>query len=178
MDRAVALTDIVLFLECFRQCFTTPGFYYFQQFVQAFWLGTGRRTGTAVWQGSARERHFSCFHRFLATYRWSPAALARRLLDVTLAQLGIERAATGKLCLTCAADDTLVRKFGSRLEGAGWQHDAMAPNPKAPLAFGQCWVVLGLLAPCRGRWRCFPFAAWLFRPAQSVGAPPRHETKL
>ena len=54
----------------------------------------------------------------------------------------------------------------------------MAPNPKAPLAFGQCWVVLGLLAPCRGRWRCFPFAAWLFRPAQSVGAPPRHETKL
>jgi hypothetical protein len=100
------------------------------------------------------------------------------LLEVTLARLGIERDAAGKLCLTLAGDDTLVRKFGRQLEGAAWQHDAMAPNPKAPIAFGQCWVVLGLLAKIRGRWRCFPFAAWLFRPAKSVGAPQTHETNL
>jgi hypothetical protein len=165
-------------LELFRQCFTAPAFIHFQQFALTFWLGEGRRTGTAVWRASAQARHFSCFHRFLVTYRWSPEALGRRLLEVVLAQLGLADRTEGKLVLTIAADDTLTRKFGRRLEGSGWQHDAMAPNPKAPLAFGQCFVVLGLLAATGGRWRCFPFAAWLFRPEQSAGAPHTHETKL
>lgn len=178
MERAAALTAIVGFLDCFRQCFTAPGFGYFQAFVLTYWLGEGRRTGTAVWRAAQGERHFSCFHRFLVTYAWSPDAVAKRLLDVTLARLGLTRDAAGRLLLTVAADDTLVRKFGRLLEGAGWQHDAMAPNPQAPLAFGQCFVCLGLLAKVHGHWRCFPLAAWLFRPEKSAGAPATHETKL
>ena len=178
MDRAAALFFIVAFLPEFRHCFTAPGFHHFQDFVLAYWLGEGHRTVTAVWRSTTGRRHFSCFHRFLVTYRWSPNAVAQRLLTVALARLGIAPGADGKLWLTLAADDTLVRKFGRRLEGAGWQHDAMAPSPKAPIAFGQCFVVVGLLAQTHGRWRCFPFAAWLFRPAKSAGAPQTQETKL
>lgn len=181
MERAAALTAIVVFLEAFRQCFTAPGFRYFQEFVLAFWLGEGRRCVTAVWRRPVRG-HFSCFHRFLVTYAWSPDAVARRLLAVTLERPGIEKGADGKLWLTLVADDSRVRKFGPgalwAMEGAGWQHDAMAPNPKAPITFGQCFVVLGLLWKTAGRWRCFPFAAWLFRPEKSAGAPQTHETKL
>src|SRR5437762_12439986 len=95
MDRAVALTHIVAFLECFRQCFTAPGFYYFQQFVQAFWLGTERRTVTQVWRFAGAAKHFSNFHRFLKTYRWSPEALTARLITVLLARLGLTRDGQG-----------------------------------------------------------------------------------
>lgn len=178
MDRAAALNAIVALLDGFRQCFTQPGFYYFREFVLTAWLGEGRRTVTAVWQAAAGPRHFSCFHRFLATYRWSAAGVARRLFDLVLAQLGAERDASGQQWLTVAIDDTLTRKYGRCLEGAGWQHDAMAPNPKAPLAWGQCFVMLGVLHQRGERWRCFPVAAWLFRPEKSAGAPPQHETKL
>jgi len=85
--------------------------------VLACWLGEGRRTVTAVWRTAILDRHFSCFHRFLVSYHWSPDAVTRRLLEVTVERLGIERDAEGKLCLTLVADDTLVRKFGRGAAG-------------------------------------------------------------
>ena len=177
MDRAVALTAIVPFLACFRQCFTQPGFFYFQQFVLACWLETERRTVTQVWRFAATAKHFSNFHRFLKTYRWSPEALTTRLLAVLLARLDFPQDDQGRRWLLVALDDTLVRKFGRKMEGAGWQYDAMAPNPAAPLAFGQCWVTLGLLWHQHDRWWFLAGAAWLFRPPK-VTPQAQQETKL
>jgi len=70
MDRPVALTHVIGFLAGLRECFTAPGFFYFQQFVQAFWLGAERRTVTQVCRFAASSKHFSNFHRFLKTYQW------------------------------------------------------------------------------------------------------------
>ena len=180
MDRAVALTDIVVFLECFRQCFTAPGYYYFQQFVRTFWLGDERRTVTAVYRQARGGKHFSNFHRFLKTYRWSPAAVTLTLVRTVLARLGLGPDPAGVCWVNVALDDTLTRKWGRKMEGASWQHDPMSPAPKGkkpPLAFGHCWVVLGLLWPHGSRWLFLAWGAWLFRPPK-ITPQAEQETKL
>lgn len=68
------------------------------------------------------------------------------------------------------------------MEHAGWQHDPMSPAPRgpggrAPLAFGHCWVTVGLLWAHAGQWRFLAWAAWLFRPPQCTPAD-QQETKL
>lgn len=180
MDRPVALREIIGFLAAFRHCFTAPGFFYFQQFVRTFWLGEGRRTVTAVWRQACSHQHFSNFHRFLKTYRWSPAAVTLTLVRVVLTRLGVVPDATGVGWVNVALDDTLTRKWGRKMEGASWQHDPMSPAPKGKqplLAFGQCWVVLGLLWPHGERWLFLAWAAWLFRPPK-ITPLAQQETKL
>lgn len=180
MDRPAALMDIIGFLECFRQCFTAPGFFYFHQFVRTFWLGEGRRTVTAVCRQAGTDKHFSNFHRFLKTYRWSSAAVTRTLVRVVLAQLGVSPDPTGVCWVNTALDDTLTRKWGRKMERASWQHDPMSPAPKGkkpPLAFGHCWVTLGLLWPHGERWLFLAWAAWLFRPPK-ITPEAEQETKL
>jgi hypothetical protein len=180
MDHPVALPDIIGFLAAFRHCFTAPGFFYFQQFVQHFWLGEGRRTVTAVYRQARAGQHFSNFHRFLKTYRWEPEAVTRTLVTHVLTQLGCGPDPTGCCWVNAALDDTLTRKWGRKMEAASWQHDPMSPAPKGgkpPLAFGHCWVMLGLLRPHGERWLFLAWAAWLFRPPK-VTPQDQQETKL
>jgi hypothetical protein len=180
MDHPVALSDIIGFLNGFRPCFTAPGFFYFQQFVRAFWLGTERRTVTQVCRQARSDKHFSNFHRFLKIYRWSPEAVARTLILLVLARLGLGPDATGVCWVDTALDDTLTRKWGRKMEGASWQHDPMSPAPKGkkpPLAFGHCWVTLGLLWQQGDRWLFLAWAAWLFRPPK-ITPKEQQETKL
>lgn len=177
MENSVASPNIIPFLAAFRYCFTAPAFTYFCAFVQAFWLAEGRRTVTGVWRHAQTSKHFSNFHRFLKTYAWSPDEVARTLIRLLLAQLGLRPDASGLLWLTAALDDTFVRKWGRKMEGASWQHDAMAPNPKAPIAFGHCWVALGLLWQHNGRWLFLAWAAWLFRPPK-ITPKEEQQTKL
>jgi hypothetical protein len=180
MDRAVALTEIVAFLAGFRQCFTAPGFHYFRHFVTAFCLSAERRTVTAVYRHAASAKHFSNFHRFLKSYRWSPTAVSQALARLVLAQLGVVPDATGTCWVAAALDDTLTRKWGRHMEGASWQHDPMSPTPRGKqpaLAFGHCWVTLGLLWPQGERWLFLAWAAWLFWPPKLTD-PADHETKL
>jgi|SRR5579862_248182 len=179
MDRAVALTEIVVFLECFRQCFTSPGFFYFQQFVRTFALGDGRRVVTAVCRAAGAGKHFSNFHRFLKSYRWTPEAVTRTLVLLVLARVGVTPVASG-CWVNVALDDTLTRKWGRKMEGASWQHDPMSPAPKGgkpPLAFGHCWVTVGLLWKLGQRWLFLAWAAWLFRPPK-ITPLDQQETKL
>ena len=166
------------FLEAFRPCFTAPSYRHFHAFVSNFWLGSGRRTVTAVCRQALGQRHFSCSHRFLKTYRWSRERVARCLALFTLRVFRLAPGPEGKCTVNLVLDDTLTRHFGRKMEGVARQYDAMAPNPQAPLARGRCWVMLGLLRKGTDRWRCVPWAAWLFWPEKALGAPAQHETKL
>jgi hypothetical protein len=78
MDRAAAFTTILAFLEGFRHCFTRRAFPYFVEFVEALWLEGSRRTVTRIWEFADARRHFSCYHRFLTTYRWNVGTVACR----------------------------------------------------------------------------------------------------
>jgi hypothetical protein len=177
MDQPVAHEFMMTFLERFRHLFTAPAFRYFVTFVEGFWLGEGRRTVTSLWRSSGKERHFSCFHRFLKTYQWSPLSLMRLLLLELLTWLGASRSPDGRVLVRVALDDTLTRKWGKKMEGAGWQYDPMAPHPKAKLAWGHCFVTLGLLWRHGSRWLFLGFALFLFRPPK-VTAKKQQETKL
>jgi hypothetical protein len=177
MDQPIALTHIMPFLEAFRHCFTAPAFGYFLAFVEGYWLADERRTVTNIWRRSGTTRHFSNFHRFLKTYQWAPPTLMRLLLLELLRFLGVLVAPEGVCVAPVALDDTLTRKWGKKMEGASWQYDAMAPHPKAKLAWGHCFVTLGLLARHAGRWLFLGFAIFLFRPPK-VTEKKEQETKL
>jgi hypothetical protein len=64
-----------------------------------------------------------------------------------LNQLGLEAAALlvppGE-AITVAADDSVFRRCGRKVHGAGWQHDGSAPS-KGKLSFGTCFVTAGIV---------------------------------
>jgi hypothetical protein len=84
--------------------------------------------------------HWSCFHRFFSHSAWSLDTLCH-----TLARLLLQRfAAEGPILL--AADDTLCRKRGLGLFGAGMHHDPLFSSKALKVfSWGHDWVVLALL---------------------------------
>jgi DDE superfamily endonuclease len=69
--------------------------------------------------------------------------------------------------LGVAADDSLFRRSGRRVHGAGWQHDGSAPG-RGRLGFGTCFVVAGIVAglPFCTRPVCLPVLARLVLPGK------------
>ena len=72
-----------------------------------------------------------------------------------------------------AVDDTLARKRGLKVFGAGMHHDPLLSTRKTALtSWGHCWVVLGVvLRPpfCGGRWFCLPVLFRLYVPKEAAG---------
>ena len=122
------------------------------------WVFARRRTVTAMIQaaGAVGKKHHSAFHRFFAAARWS-------LDELGLATFRLIRPWLGEL-IFLALDDTLARKSGRRMFGAGMHHDPLISSRKlAVLNWGHSWVMLGVLVrfPFRqDRWFCLPI---LFR---------------
>ena len=78
-------------------------------------------------------------HRFFATARWSAGQLGLRLLEL-IACLLVPVDAPVRL----VADDTLFRRSGREIYGAGWHHDPLGAG-RHPIAWGYNWVVVGVL---------------------------------
>lgn len=84
--------------------------------------------------------HWSRFHRFFSHYAWSLDDLCVILTRMLLAVL----APTGVVVL--AVDDTLCRKRGLNLFGAGMHHDPLLSSKAVKLvSWGHNWVVLCLI---------------------------------
>ena len=126
------------------------------------WLFAERRTVTGLIEAAdAMERkHFSVYHRFFASARWSLDELGFVLLEQLFPWLP-----DGPILL--ALDDTLARKRGRKMYGAGMHHDPLlSSRGQAVMNYGHCWVVLGVLVRfpfCRRRVFCLPilFALYL-----------------
>ena len=134
------------FLLAFQPCFTRPGFSSFWALTCAWILCSGRRSLTRVIQSGelGRFKHFCSFHRFFSQARWNLDDLGLRIFQLLL-----------PFCsevLTGAVDDTLARKSGRHIWGAGMHHDPLRSTQKRPFfSFGHSWVVLSLHVS-------FPFA--------------------
>jgi hypothetical protein len=134
------------FLLAFQPCFTRPGFSSFWALTCAWILCAGRRSLTRVIQSGelGRFKHFCSFHRFFSQARWNLDDLGLCILQLLL-----------PFCpevLTGAVDDTLARKSGRHIWGAGMHHDPLRSTQKRPFfSFGHSWVVLSLHVS-------FPFA--------------------
>jgi len=127
------------FLLAFQPCFTQPGFSSFWALACAWVLCSGRRSITRVIQSGQLDRfkHYCSFHRFFSQARWSLDDLGHCVFQLLL-----------PFCpevLTGAVDDTLARKSGRHIWGAGMHHDPLRSTQKRPFfSFGHSWVVFSL----------------------------------
>jgi DDE superfamily endonuclease len=126
----------------FRPVFTAPSFRLFLLILTGWSLSCRHRyiTECIFTAGQVGIGHWSRFHRFFSHYVWSLDNLSRML-----AQLLIERfAPDGPIPL--AGDDTLCRKRGLGLFGAGMHHDPLFSSKALKVfSWGHDWVVLALL---------------------------------
>jgi DDE superfamily endonuclease/Archaeal putative transposase ISC1217 len=133
-------------LLAFQPCFTQPGFSSFWALTCAWILCSGRRSLTHIIQAGelGHFKHFCAFHRFFSQARWNLDDLGHCVLQLLLPHC--------QPVLTAAVDDTLARKSGRHIWGAGMHHDPLRSTQKRPFfSFGHSWVVLSLHVS-------FPFA--------------------
>lgn len=160
-----SVTDL---LARFRGCFTTPTFATFCGLACGFWAQPGLHTITGMLVGAQLQQawHHSRAHRFFSHARWSADQLGLVLLDLILALL-VPADAPVRL----VADDTLMRRTGRKIFGAGWHHDPLAPG-RHRVAWANNWVVLGVLVDLPmlpHRPVCLPILARLWRPKHTPG---------
>jgi hypothetical protein len=160
-----SLTDLLM---AFRPCFTTPTFTTFTWLVVGFLAQPGTRTVTGMLAGVrlAGIWHHSRAHRFFAAARWSADALGLGVLEVIVACLLGPHAP-----LRLVVDDTLFRRSGRKVWGSAWHHDPLAAGGKGrkPVAWANCWVVVGVLVELPfvpQRAVCLPVLCRLWRPKQ------------
>jgi hypothetical protein len=124
-----------------RGGFTRPGFEVFETLLAGWVLAPGRRTLTAMIAAAdpAGRRAHDAYHRFVRAGRWSTTALWRALVVVVVERL----CPTGPVPLDL--DDTLYKKTGRMVDGAGIFRDAVrSTRSKVVCALGLNLVVVTL----------------------------------
>ncbi len=155
-------------LTCFRGCFTAPTFTTFVGLATGYWAQPGLHTVTGMLVGARPQHawHHARAHRCFAAARWSADQLGLVLLDL-ICTLLVPAGAPVRL----VADDTLMRRTGRKVFGAGWHHDPLGVGRRA-VAWGNNWVVLGVLVELPmlpHRVVCLPILARLWRPTHTSG---------
>jgi len=155
------VTSFTQFIQPLASEFSRPSFAKLQ-ILLAGWIFTGRRTVTAmlVAAGVAGHRHHSAFHRLFAKDRWSCDAVGLRVFDL------IRRRLPDGQPVRLALDDTLTRKKGPKVFGAGMHHDPqLSSRSKTVTVWGHSWVVLCVLVRlpfCRERTFSLPVLMRLY----------------
>lgn len=134
-----SFTDL---LQAFAPCFTAPSYANFTTLV-AGWLFARRHTvcGCLVAAGDRADKHFGTYHRFFSSARWQLEQLGLHLVHLLEPYLEDDP-------VLLALDDTLARKQGRRVYGAGMHHDPLVSSRRTALCnWGHSWVVLAVV--CR-----------------------------
>lgn len=138
-------------LLSFSVTFTAPSFQNFVTLATGWILCPGRHTISRVIQcgrGRGRRKHHSTLYRFFSRAVWVTDALGRVLVELTVPLI------PGPI-LYALVDDTLCRKGGPHIWGAGMHHDPLTSTygrgthvgRKVSFAFGHNWVVVSLWVP-------------------------------
>ena len=128
----------------FSSVFTQPSFANFLTMLTGWVFCLGSRTVTSliVAAGATEKKHFSCFHRFFSRAVWNLDPLGRIILQLALRFVPKDEVAL------FAVDDTLGRKTGRHIWGAGMHHDPLRSTPARPVfSFGHSWVVCSIIVP-------------------------------
>ena len=105
-------------------------------------MTTGRHTITGVIRTvkGYETKHFSRFHDFFSAAKWDFDDLWHLLFNLCLMWIPPDE----KIGL--AGDDTLARKQGPHIRGAGMHHDPLLSTTKRVfLHFGHNWVILAVV---------------------------------
>ena len=134
----------LLLLHDFQSVFTQPTFRTFVELVTGWVLTCRRRfiTECIFSAGRIGQGHWGRFHRFFSHAAWSLDALCMILARALVARF----VPTGPILL--GGDDTLCRRRGLTLFGAGMHHDPLMSSKAVKVfSWGHDWVVLFLLLP-------------------------------
>src|SRR4051812_12920358 len=134
--------SFVALLQVFSPAFTTPTFRTLSWIVTGWILSHRHRYITEVIFscGKVGIGHWCRFHRFFSHAAWDLDEFS-----MTLAKLVVTILAPGATLLW-AVDDTLCRKRGLTLYGAGMHYDPLiSSRAKSLVSWGHDWVVLCLI---------------------------------
>lgn len=148
---AIEPTSFYAVLGQFSAVFTQPSFFNFSRLVVGWVLAPGRITITQALRaggGLRSGKHFSTFYRFFADASWVADDLGQVVFELMLPFVEA-------LVLLVAVDDTLCRRTGPQIFGAGMHHDAVrstygsrtSGQRHLAFAFGHSWVILSLWVP-------------------------------
>lgn len=144
------VTSFEVVLQSLAPMMTAPSFQTWLTLVTG-WVFARRRTVTQmiVAAGALGDKHFSSFHRFFSRAAWSRD-------DLGLAVCGLLRPWLGPVVFL-GVDDTLARKRGLKVFGAGMHLDPLLSSRGYKVTnWGHCWVVLSVLVEFPlWRGRCF-----------------------
>jgi len=129
-------------LLCCEGNFTKPSFVLFCALMTGWVLSVRHRYITELIYASDNvgNGHWSRFHRFFSKNAWSLDVLC-----MTIASLVID-AFVPEGVITLALDDSLCRKRGLNLFGAGMHHDPLLSSKKMKLvSWGHVWVVVAVV---------------------------------
>jgi SRSO17 transposase len=166
MELTASFIDL---LQHFAPVFTTPTFQTFLEITTGWLLSHRHRYVTEVIfaGGNVGNGHWCRFHRFFSHAAWDLDGFA-----LLLAKLVITILAPGA-DLIWAVDDTLCRKRGLTLYGAGMHYDPLiSSRAKSLVSWGHDWVVLCLIIanPFWAPTKVFalPIAVRLYRNRQGL----------
>jgi hypothetical protein len=160
-------------LSLLAPCFTQPTFQTFRALLVGQVSQTGPRTvcGMLVGARLSDAWEHSRAHRFFSRARWSPDELGLRIAVLIAGRLTDPGAP-----LLVAIDDTLLQRWGRRVWGCFFHHDATANSDRSAVAWGNNWVVVGIVVRLAivDRPVCLPVLFGLWRPRRkqiSTGKP-------
>ena len=158
-----SFVDLLQPLSCLM---TAPSYDSFMTMLIG-WVFARRRTVSGIIvaaDAASGAKHHSAYHRLFAAARWS---LDEMGLTVTQAVL-----ASGCGTVVLALDDTLCRKHGRKMFGAGMHHDPLISSRKLGVCnWGHSWVILGVVIRfpfSPDRCWCLPILFRLYRSKQTV----------
>jgi DDE superfamily endonuclease len=165
--------SLAALLGALRPCFTAPSFATFCGLATGLAGQVRRRTVCGMLLGAdlARAWPHDRAHYFFARARWQADELG-----LAVARLVVLLLAPPAGPLTVAVDDSVFRRAGRKVHGAGWQYDGSSPSQNR-LSFGTCFVTCGIVVrlPFCTRPVCLPVLARLILPGQKARA--RNRTK-
>jgi DDE superfamily endonuclease len=155
--------SLAVLLGALRPCFTRRSFVTFCALAAGLAGQVRRRTvcGMLLGAGLGGIWPHDRAHRFFASARWEIDELGLAVARLVVALLVPPGAA-----VTVAVDDSVFRRTGRRVHGAGWQHDGSSPH-RGKLSFGTCFVTAGIVVtlPFCTRPVCLPVLARLNIPS-------------
>jgi hypothetical protein len=129
-------------LVLLRPCFSQPTFQTFRGLLVGQVCQTGQRTVCGMLVGARLSGvwHHARAHRFFSHARWRVDELGLRIAELVVARLCEPDAP-----VLVAVDDTLLHRLGRKVHGTFWHHDATANSRQAAVAWGNNWVVVGIV---------------------------------
>ncbi len=160
-------------LSVLRPCFTAPGFVTFCGLVAGLTGRVRRRTVVGMLLGAALQHSWphDRAHYFFSRARWELDQLG-----LAVAQVAVTLLVPPGADLRVAVDDSVFRRAGRKVHGAGWQHDGSSPSVNK-LSYGNCFVAAAIVVrlPFCSREVGLPVLARLHLPGKDAG-PSKVET--